>query len=108
MTAWPARVRIGLEGGRRSVWVPTTRLEIPRETGVPDIVMISPGVRVVPAMEKPAGYGLGDWAPFAGTGEAGRSRVWVPMIILDWPKDIRVPEMVTADPSSEIVVPAIE
>lgn len=43
--------------GKGTVCVPTTIFDDPRDTGVPDIVIISTGVIKVPATEKPVGFG---------------------------------------------------
>lgn len=101
----------GVEGGRGIVWVPMSTFEVPREMRVPDTVTIPPGVRVVPATTyppAPAVYAPAVRAAFLSVGEAGRSRVLVPTMSCDCAREILVPEIVTAGPPSEIVVPAIE
>ena len=41
------------------IFVPTASWDVPRDTGVPEIVMPGPpGVRAVPAMRNPVGLGV--------------------------------------------------
>ena len=107
---------------RATVEVPIMRFEEAMETGVPDIVIAgAPGVRVVPAMEIPFGRGTAV-SPFiivgwydgvvagvicAGNADA-RGMELPPMIRLEGPIEIGVPEIVTGGAPGVRVVPAME
>lgn len=59
LNVWPATEKTGSDGldDKGTVRVPMTMLDDPKETGVPDIVILDPCVRKVPATEKPVGLG---------------------------------------------------
>lgn len=93
------------------VWVPMTRPEAPRYTGVPDIVTAGLlGRIVVPWMRNPVGLAVMIWSPTEKMDEGGlegRKTVCVPMTSSDDPKDTGVPDIVVSAPRVT-KVPAIK
>lgn len=97
---------------KAKVLVPMTRPEGPSEIVVPEMVMAAPfAERVVPAMEKAVELAVNvvpatlkiDWKD-----GAARGRVLLPIIRAEGPSETGVPEIVTAGPPWEMVVPAME
>lgn len=93
------------------VLVPTTRSDGLNETGVPEMVMPGPpGTRVVPAMAKPVGLAVNVWPASVKTALVGIDRrgiVLVPMTRPDEPREMGVPEIVTAGCPGRMEVPAM-
>ena len=107
---------LGAVGKRRSVLLPITRAEEPREIGVPETEMgVAPGRRLVLPKANPLGFAVYIWPAIekvgcgcgCGGGE-GREMVLAPIIIFDDASEIGVPEMETPGPPGRRVLSPIE
>ena len=110
MSVSPLKVMVLGDGkmdrkGRGYELEPMMMSEAAREMGVPETVIPGPlGERVDPAMATPPDVAVKTWPPMVnvcselGVKGVGRAKVLEPMMTLEGPREIEVPDIVTPGP----------